>query len=153
MAEGTPLRLNGRMFIDERPKSIYMALSADGVLGRTKTDHLWLKGAVRVMAVGAFNQPFRNPVVKGLHKCRIDVGVALITESGLLRLEQGSLRLWLVNAVAVGATYKTFTMRTSCEVRVIAYVTREALLVDFFRWGFCEPEECIRATTAFDMRP
>lgn len=153
MTKGTSLRLDRGMFIDERPERIYVALGTDGVLSRTQMDHLWLKRAMGVVAIGALNQPFRNPVVKGLHKCRINVGMALITEGGLLRLEQSSLRLWLVNAVAVGATYKTLAMRTSCEVRVIAYVTREALLVDFFRRSFCEPEECIRATTAFNMRP
>ena len=152
MTKGTSLRLDRRMFINERPERIYMALSTDGILGRTQMDHLWLKSAMGVMTIGALNQPLRNSVVKGLLECRIYVSVALRTQGWFLRLQQGGLRLWLVNAVAVSATYKTLPMRTPRKVRVITHMAREALLVYFFRRSFCEPEECIRATAAFNMR-
>ena len=98
------------MFIDERPESIDVALCADCILRRTRSNHLGLEGPMRIVAVGALEQPLRNPMVKWLLKRRMNIGVALIAERRLLRLEQRGLRFKLMHAVAVGATDKTLTV-------------------------------------------
>ena len=72
------------MFINPWAERFDMALSTDGILGRAQTDHLRLKGAMRVMAIGALNQPLGDSVVKGLHECGTDVGVALVTDFRLV---------------------------------------------------------------------
>ena len=87
MAKGTPLRLYRWVLINPWPERVDVALSADSILGRTQVHHFWLKGSMGIMAIGALNQPFRNPVVKRLFKCRMNVRVALITDRWLLRLQ------------------------------------------------------------------
>ena len=53
MARGAALSLDRRMFVNERPEGIDVALGANGVLCRTDPNEIRLEGAVRVVAIGA----------------------------------------------------------------------------------------------------
>lgn len=151
MAERTAFSLDRRVLINEWSNRIHVAFGADRILGCTQAQQFGLKSAVWVMTVSALNQAFVNSVMERLHKCRLDVRVALITERWFFRLEQSCLGLRFVNAMAVGAADQGLAMRGSLKVRVITYVARETLLfhLPWRCFGKSEERGCI--ASAFNM--
>jgi hypothetical protein len=122
MAEGTALSLDRRVLVNEWSERIDVALCANGVLGSAYLSELRLEGAVRVVAVGALEQPFVDPMMEWLRKSRLDVCMALIAERGLLGLEHFSLGFKLVHAVTVRTTDQSLAVSGTLEVGMFADV-------------------------------
>jgi hypothetical protein len=111
------------VLINEWSHCIDVALGTNSVLGRTRLKKLWLEGAVRIVTVAALQQPLIDAVMEWLCKGRLDVGMALIAEGGLLRLEHCRLGFKLVCAVTAYATNLGLAVTSALEVGVFANVT------------------------------
>src|SRR5271170_3537136 len=105
MAAHASLGLDRSMLVHERPTRFCMALDADCILIGRGLDVVVPKGAVRIMAVGAFDQALIHLVVEGHVECCLGVGMALEAECRLLSLEQRRIRSRLMHGVAAGAAY------------------------------------------------
>ncbi len=151
MARCTALSLDGRVLVDEWPCGLNVTLGADDILGRTNTEQIRLEGAMWIVAIGAFDQPFVDPVVKWLRKSRLDICMALIAKARLALLEQGRLRFELVDAVAAGATDKSFAMGGPLEVGVVTNMASQTLLLHLSRRCLCELEDLGRHSAAVNM--
>jgi hypothetical protein len=123
------LGLDYVVLIDKGPRSFRMALHADRILLRGGLEAFLFECSVRIVAIGALHQAFIHLVVKGHGELRLHIGVALVAERRLRRLEQ-SLFLARVNVVAAQAANVTFGMRGAIEVLVLALMAAQALGVD-----------------------
>src|ERR1035438_2684583 len=83
---------------------------------------------MHVVAVGALDQAFIHLVVYRHVELRLLVGVALVAERGLRRLEQ-RLLLATVDVVAADATDAGFGMRRAFEVGMRSRVAAQALFL------------------------
>lgn len=151
MARGAALGLDGRVLVDERAGGLDVALGADRVLSRTNAEQVRLESTVGVVAVGAFDQPFIDPVMEWLRKGRLYVRMALVAKARLTLLEQGRLRFEFVYAVAAGATDKSFAMGGPLEVGVLTNMASEALRFHLFRRCLCELKDRVCHPAAFDV--
>jgi hypothetical protein len=151
MARGTALCLDRRVLVDEWSECLDMALGANGVLGCTRPKEVRLEGAVRIMTVGALQQPFVDLVVERLRKSGLDVRMTLIAECRLLRPKHLRLRYKLVGAVAARTTDQSLTVGGPLEVGVGTNVARQALLIHLFRRCLCELKDIARDAAALDM--
>jgi hypothetical protein len=106
---------------------------------------------MRIMAVGAMNQPLLNFVMEGHVELRLGIGVALEAERRLSHLQLVLLVLTNVNTVAADAAYVCFSMCRAQEVRVVALVAIEALLVHFFGRAFRGIEDLGNISASFDV--
>ena len=86
-----------------------------------------------------------------LRKSRLDVRVALIAKSRLLRFQHDRLCFELVDAVATDATDESFAVGSPFEVRVLANVASQALLIHLFRCCFCELKDIGRNPATFNV--
>src|SRR3984885_1466137 len=151
MARGAALKLERRMLVNKRACGLSVALHADGILIGARLEQIVLEGAMGIVAVGAFHQPFRNAVMKWLRKRRLNVRVALKAEARLLHLEQECLCFELVHAVATGAADAGVSVGCTFEVGVVTGVAAQALFVNFPRSGLGELKYFGRNPAAFDM--
>ena len=131
MACDAAFGFDDRMLISKRSAFFHVALGADQVLLRRGAEVLLVKCSVRIVAIGALDQPFLHFVMEGHVELRLGVGVALEAEVGLSDLQLVLLVLTAVNAVAADAAYVRFSVCRALEVGVVALVAGEALLVDF----------------------
>jgi hypothetical protein len=151
MARAATLSLYGRVLINEWSQRVDMAFGANGILGRTDFNEVWLEGAVRIVAVAAFDQPFVDLVVEWLHKSRLSVGMALVTEAWLRRFEHPGLAFKLVDAVAARTTKEGFAVSGSFEVGVLANMARQALLIHLLRRRLRELKDLAPVAAALNM--
>jgi len=107
-----------------------VALGADQVLLRRGAEVLLVERSMRIIAVGAMNQPLLNVVMEGDVELRLGIGVALEAQIRLSDLQLVFLVLTSVDTVATDAAYVRFSMCRALEVGMIALVAGEALLVD-----------------------
>ena len=75
--------LDDRMLISKRSTFFHMALGADQVLLRRGAEVLLVERSMRIMAVGAMNQPLLNFVMERHVELRLGVGVTLEAKVGL----------------------------------------------------------------------
>ena len=112
------------MLVNEWAQGIDVAFGTNGVLSCSGSKEVGLERTVRVMTVGALQQSFVDPVVEWLHESSLNVGVALIAESGLLRLKHLRLGFKLMGAVAADAADLSFAVSSPREVGVLTNVAR-----------------------------
>src|SRR5580658_4775795 len=115
VAPQAALRLDRSVLVHEWPAGLGVALGADRILIGSRLQVVVPEGAVNVVAVAAFDQPFVHLVVKRHIERRLGVSVALKTEHWLWRLQQ-RLLLAAVDVVAAEAAHAGFGMRGSNEV-------------------------------------
>jgi hypothetical protein len=84
MATATALGLHWNMFVDERPLLVDMALVADGIAAGESPSLAYGRGAMRVMAVIALDQPFVDPVVIRLGKIGLGRNMASVAQLRLV---------------------------------------------------------------------
>ena len=78
MARGASLGKLGGMLKDERPGLFDMALQANGILAGRRPQLCIYESSVLVVAVGALDQLFIHPVMKGLGKIRFGFRMASV---------------------------------------------------------------------------
>ena len=151
MACGAAFRFDDWMLKRKRPAFFHVALGADQVHLRRGAEVLLAKRSVRIVAVRAFDKPFFHFVMEGHVELRLGVGVALEAEGRLSDLQLVLLVLTNVNTVAADAAYVRFSMCRAQEVRVVALVAVEALLVHFFGRAFRGIEDLGNISASFDV--
>jgi hypothetical protein len=107
---------------------------------------------VGIVAIGAFEHTLRDAVMEGLREGRLHIGVALIAERRLLGLEQDGLGFELVHTVAADAADTGVSVGGSLEIRMVACVAGEALLLDLFRCRLTELEDLGCISSAVNVR-
>ena len=90
-------------------------------------------------------------MMERLGKRRLNVCMALVAERGLIRFEQGGLRLGLVDTVATGAADESIAMSGPVKIRVIANMAGQASRFSLFWVGFGELKDLRRVPAAVDM--
>jgi hypothetical protein len=91
-----------------------------------------LERAVRIVAIAALYQPLIHLVMERLSKCRLDIGVAAITELRLRRFEKALFAFRLVDTVAACAANLSLTMGRVCKIRMRASMAAQAFLIRRF---------------------
>ena len=153
VAGGAAFGLDNVVLIHKRASRFGMALAANSVLLRGGLAALFLKSAVRVVAIRALNQSLVHLVVEGHGKLRLDVGVALEAECRLGSLEQGLVARAGVNAVTADAAYIAVTVCRALKVGVLALMAAEALCVHFFGCCLGGIEDPGHVAAALNVRP
>src|SRR5689334_13460267 len=87
MARGAAFDLQRRMFEDERPLFVSVALEAGGVRPSSKPRLLQLETSVRVMAIAAIHRPFQHPMMEGASELGLGLVVACHAELNLVFLQ------------------------------------------------------------------
>ena len=126
MAAQATLALDRRMFKNERTARFCMALAADSILIGCGPDVVIAEGSMDIVAVAALNQPLIHLVVEGLCERRLHIGVALIAQQRLLRLQQFEFTHSAVHTVAAGAAYPGLGVWRARKVRVRSGMAGEA---------------------------
>lgn len=139
------------MFVDKWASGLRVTFDADGILIRARPEQRVPEGSMRIVAVGALHQPFGYFVMKGLLKCRLNIGVALVAEGRIAGFEQDSVCLELVDAVAADTTDTCFSVGGSLEIRVLANMAGKAFLVDLLRSCLAELKGLGRDSAALDV--
>ena len=145
------LRLDRGVLVHEWPAVLHVALGADRILIGRGPDVVVPKGAVNIMAVAALDQAFVHLVVEGHIECRLHIGVALIAERGLGRLEQ-RLLLAAVNVVAADAADARLGMRSTFEVGMRSRMAAQARGVHLFRRSLGRVEDLGYVAAAVNVR-
>src|SRR5262245_2942081 len=101
MAGHTAFGLDRGVLKSEWTSLVGVAGKANRILGRRSAELVSQEAAMRVVTIAAGNQPFVNPMMKGLGKIRLDFQMAGIAEPRLRRLQQGRLHRRRVNRMAV----------------------------------------------------
>ncbi len=86
-----------------------------------------------------------------LRKSWLNVRMALIAETRLLRFKHGRLRFELVDTVATDAADESFAVGGPLDLRVLTNVASQARLLHLFRCCLCELKDLGRNPAAFDM--
>jgi hypothetical protein len=94
VASQTALRFDSRVFENKRAARLHVALGANHVLVRCRTELIIPKGPVRIVAVAALHQSFIHLVVKGLAESRFDIGVAAEAKLWLCPSQQVWVLTW-----------------------------------------------------------
>lgn len=141
VAGDAALDFDRRMLIDEGAAVFDVALCADEVLVGTGPEKLVLEGAVGVVAVGAFHQAFIDLMMRGLREGGFDVGVALVAEHRLCQLQHAGLWSEGMHAVTADAADAGLSVSGALEVRVRAYMARQAPLFYLLWCGLGETED------------
>ena len=88
MAGAAAFGLHDKVLIHKRSRGLAVALRADRVHLRRRSQILPVKCPVRIVAVGAFHQPLFNLVMKRHVELRFGIRVALEAQLRLLNLQQ-----------------------------------------------------------------
>ena len=129
------------VFIDEWSGGRNMAFGAHDELPRRRGQRILSRGAVRIMAVCAVDQPLFNLVVNGRGELWLHVAVALEAELGLLHLEQLPGRARGVDAVAADAAYISLAMDRVLKVCVSGLMAFLAHFIHVFGGSACGVED------------
>src|ERR1700687_4690823 len=108
------------MLEGEGPELFGVALGADGVAGGGGAQQLVLRGAVRIVAIGALQQTFVDAVMNRLRELRLDIGVTGVAEVGLSGLQQIDLLPGRMHGVAAEAADLAFGMNIAEVVVMVA---------------------------------
>lgn len=106
------------VFIDKGSRGRNMAFGANNELPRRRRRRIFSRGAVRIMAVCAVDQPLFNLVVNGSGELRLHLAVTLEAKLWLLHFEQLPGRMRGVDTVAVDAAHISLAMGRVLKVCV-----------------------------------
>jgi hypothetical protein len=126
VARQTALSLDYCMLEYKRPTSLCVALGADRILIGCGLEVVIPEGAMRIMAVGTFDQSLVNLVVKWHIEVRFDICMALKAKGRLADLEHGRLWISLMHGVAADAADVGLGVRGAKEIRMSACVAAQA---------------------------
>ena len=135
VAETTACSFDRRVFIDEGAGRRRVAFGAHYELPSGRRLRILSRCAVRIVAVGAIDQPLFNLVMNGHGELRLDVVVALNAKLGLLHLEQVLRRAGCMDGVAADAAYITPAVGRMLKVYVRSAMACLAFFIDLFGRG------------------
>ena len=104
VARDTTLGLYHRMFVNEWPGFIAVALEASRVLRRSGPKLPECKASMRVVAVAALYEPLVHTMMKGSRELLLDLQMAPVTELRPLILRQELAVFRVMRAVAIRAS-------------------------------------------------
>lgn len=152
VASQTTLSLDCGMFEDEWPACLRVALGANRILIGRGFDVVVPKGAMRVVAIGTFDQALVDSVVKGHIETGFDIRVALKAEGRLTYLEQRSLRSGLMHRVAADAAHIGLGVRGAKKIRMSGRMAAEARSVYGLGVCCCKIQDLCLIAARLDVR-
>jgi len=141
------------VLINERPLFVRVALIADLIVAVGPAKLTRLETSMRVMAIGALNQSFVDPVVKRPSEFRAHVQVAGVAELRRGFLEQELALFGVVRRMAVIAGNSALEVRGAREIvlLVAALVAAQAASAGLLRCRVLEGEDFGFVATAVDV--
>src|SRR5579864_1404414 len=118
VASHAAFRLHRSMLESEWPGLIGMAAEAQHVLGSGGTQLMGKKTTMRVVTVGAADQPFIHAMVEGLGEIGLNFEMAGVAELGLRRPQQLAVDFGVMNGMAVDTANVVLQMLGTQEVGV-----------------------------------
>lgn len=122
------------VLIDKRASCFRVALDTNSILLRDGREAILLECPVGIVAIGTLNQSLVDLVMEGHGELRLHIGVALIAERRLGRLQQGFF-LASMNVVATDTAYVALGMSRAIEVPMLALMAAKAFGIDLFAGG------------------
>src|SRR5712692_6725313 len=128
---------------DERPSLVHMALEAELVLRRRRTQLLGHEPAVLVMTVRAFHEALVYAVMERLLKVRLGLEVAGVAQLWLSLDQQGLASLRVVRRMAIHTAHAVHIVLAAPEVAVLfaVFVAFQAALASFTGGDVLEGED------------
>lgn len=159
MTHGASFNPDGFVLEDERSALVRVTLVADKVLVRNRPELAVSDGplvsgrAVRIVAIGALDQPFIDPMTEWLLEIRPLFNVARVAQARLLA-DQQEFRLRVMNRMAARATDAVLIVPRAQEVALFEtrFMAGQTLLADFVGLRRLEAEDLAFVPAAFDVR-
>ena len=129
MATHTPFRLDHCVLVHKGSTGFRVAFRADGILVGSRLHLIVAKRAVCIMAIAALDEAFIHLVMEGCCERRLHVGMALIAEVRLTRLEQNGVRRSVMHRVATDAAYVCLGVRRAEEIGMGPCVAAQASFI------------------------
>jgi hypothetical protein len=152
MAGYATFTLDRSMFEHEGATGFRVALGADCILIGGGLEVVVPEGAVGVVAVGALDQAFIYPMMKGHIEGWLHVCVAGKAELRLRHLQQGRVGCGVMHAMAAEAANICLGVRRAEEIGVGSCMAAETGGVDLFGAGFAELDDLGNVTARFNVR-
>lgn len=143
MAADTAFRLHRQVLVNERSTLVGVAFETHLVLRRARSELPRHESAVLVVAIGALNQAFVDPVVEGTCELRTCLRVAGIAKLRLIHGQQAALRFGMVGGMAAQAAYIVFRVGGAQEVGMLiaVVVATQAAFTRLFRAEVLEADD------------
>jgi hypothetical protein len=145
--------LYGRMLEHKRPLLVRVTLEADRILRGGSLHLLGLDCAVRIVTVGALDQPFVHPMMERHVELGFLLEMAREAKLGLRFLQEELIRLRVVRGVAGDATHIAGRVNRVDRIHVLrtARVAGEAAVVDLLGRVIVKDENLGDVPTALDV--
>jgi hypothetical protein len=151
MAGGASFGLHNSVLVDERSSRFSVALGANRIHLRRRSQIFLIECAMRIVAVGTLDEPFLDFVMEGHIELRLGVGMALEAELRLRDFEQLIFILSRVNIVAADTAYICFAVGGAVKVCVLALMTSKAPGIHFLGGRLRRIEDFGDISSAIDV--